>query len=156
MQDLKFHVIACACALSFVVTAHAQDNAAQAAARAAVIAQLAQLDNTKPAPVAPAPKPAPVAPVVVAPAVIAPVVVSPTPVVAVTNQDNAAQAQARAVLVQPAPAPVAPIAAPVVVAVAPAPTTKAGRLQALNAQYKANQIAPQNYYIQREAILSGN
>ncbi len=168
MQRFKFSLLVGACVLGLAVAARAEDNAAQAAARAAVLAQLAQFDAAPTPPSAPAPKP-----VMPAPAVVAPVVLPPSaPGVVVAEGDNAAQARARAALAQQnivvAPAapvikaqPVmtantAPVTFPVVVAPAPAPNSKEGRLQALNARYKAGQIAPLDYFNQREAILNGN
>src|SRR5579859_5446867 len=71
MQIFKVSMMVCACSLAAIFTAHAQDNAAQAAARAALAAKLFEMDAGNPSPTnsaapAPAPKPAP-APVVKGP-----------------------------------------------------------------------------------------
>jgi hypothetical protein len=140
------------------------DTAAQAAARAAVIAAMLTDTNAAPvtvqpaaAPVLPAPAPAPVQPVVATPVAIAPVVVT-------NSTNNAAQAAALAALNQALqtnmvanpPAVMLMTNAPVMTPAAPAlPVTAsvADRLQALDAQYKANQITPMDYFTQREALL---
>ena len=141
MQISKFPVWVCALALCGGVALHAQDNAAQAAARAALLQKMNELDanpsaamTPAPAP-APAPTPAPVpaqptaVPVVAAPA--APVVeITPTPAIvspaAVASPapavDTAAQTATRAALLQkmndlggtsaPAPQPSATVSAP--------------------------------------------
>jgi hypothetical protein len=165
MQSLKFPAMICVCALAFAASVRADDNAAQAAARAAVLAQLAQIDAATPTP-APAPiisapvikpQPAPVQTLVVT----EPVVSQPPTVAVITADDNAAQARARAMLAKeqvivtqstarttsflPVNAPALPISG-----------SKETRLQALNEQYKSGQISPQDYFNQREAILNGN
>jgi hypothetical protein len=167
MQSLKFPAMICVCALVFTASVRADDNAAQAAARAAVLAQLAQIDAATPTP-APAPAPIISAPVIKpqpAPVqtlvVTEPVVSQPPTVAVITADDNAAQARARAMLAKeqvivtqstaqttsflPVNAPALPISG-----------SKETRLQALNEQYKSGQISPQDYFNQREAILNGN
>jgi hypothetical protein len=152
-----------------ILSAQADDNAAQAAARAAVLQKMQEMNGATDTNT-PAPAPAPAAAVTPAPAV------EPTP----TTGDNPAQAAARAALIQqsvaldtqrigaaPTPAAPAPVGtpAPVVPAVLeyhpivgpalPISTDQQTRLQALDAKYYANQISPVDYFTQREAILQG-
>jgi hypothetical protein len=112
-------------------TASSTDNAAQAAARAAVLQAMQGQD-------AAGINAAPSAPVVVTPATSAPV--------ATTNP-------------MPAPASVAapntPVYRPIIAPSLPISADQQTRLQALDAKYSANQITPVDYFNQREAILNG-
>jgi hypothetical protein len=128
-------------ALAATVTVRAEDNAAQSAARAALMQKL-QAENTN------------------APAASSATASQPV-------GDNAAQAKARAAIMQqmaheekstaPAAAPATKPVAPTPIMTAPAmpiPMTKEQKLQQLNAKYKADQISPKEYHEQRAAILS--
>ena len=203
MQISKFLLTVCAVTVCAGFTcARAQDNPAQAAARAALMEKMDTLNGaqTQPPP-AVAPEPAPTAPVDMQPAATIPAASSPAPA------DDEAQAKARAALleqmqatgqsppaapnpsaapapavvppmmpmtnavaVQPPPKPVqskpAPPAvgkqagsepgfAPIVAPPLPISMTKEEQLQALNAKYMANEISPQEYFKQREAIVNG-
>lgn len=141
------------CAAFTSVRAADTDNAAQAAARAAV---LAAMQDTNATPALAQPAAAPVAPAPVQPAVVAPVVVMTNSPIT-HNADQAAAMAALQQALQTTNAPVvvmtnAPTAAPAVLA-SPVPMTIADQLQALNAKYKANQITPMDYFTQREALL---
>lgn len=177
MQIPKLSLWICALALGGALTIQAEDTAAQAAARKALVDALNNppaADTVSPAaPVAPA-VPAPVVP----PAVPVtptppPAAVAPTPAPApsatpVTPQpgDNEAQAKARAALLQqmgtPAPAPAAATvpataaaaAAKSTVPAAPVLSSKEQKLQDLLARYKADKLTPQEYHEQRAAILA--
>jgi len=120
MQIPKFPVWICALAMCAAVTVHAQDNTAQAAARAALLQKMQELDSTPSvtAPTQSAPASVTIAPVVsaaalptppAAPAAQVPVAVAtPAPVItatpaatgAVPAGDNAAQAAARTAVQQ--------------------------------------------------------
>jgi hypothetical protein len=120
----------------------AQDNAAQAAARAALMKQMDQVQ-------APEPQTSPAAPAMVPePAAAAPVVEPTTPVAPVTlvMQTNAVVAPPAAVM---NPRPV-PIIAPGL----PVSLSKEQRLQTLLMLYKADQITPEQYHTKRAAILA--
>jgi hypothetical protein len=72
MQIFKVSLLSCACLLAVALNVHAQDNAAQAAARAALAAKLFEMDASSPSPTNnPAtkaqPAPAPKAPIADAP-----------------------------------------------------------------------------------------
>src|SRR5579863_6755752 len=106
MQISKFPIIICALALGTTMSLRADDNPAQAAARAALAAKLFELSDqsaTNAPAAAPTPAPATPAPEAPAPAPTmpaAPVVVTPTPAATpmVTNDataDAAAQAAAQ-------------------------------------------------------------
>jgi hypothetical protein len=104
------------------------DTAAQAAARAALLEKMATLDSqspTPPTPTTPAAMPA-----------VAPVVAQP---VKPADVDNSA----KEVDFRPIEAPSLPIS-----------MSKEAQLQALLAQYKADQITPEQYFKQRAAILA--
>jgi hypothetical protein len=125
----------CAICVSFG-SVQAQDNPAQAAARAALMKQMDQVQA--PEPETPSPTPAPTmpktpAPVAPAPAA-APVMITPTPAPSATMTSAS---------------PV-PIVAPAI----PISATKEQRLQALLAKYKADQITPEQYHTQRAEILA--
>ena len=134
----------------------AQDNPAQAAAREALMKQMNQVQAPEPqtpaaAPTAPEAPAAPVAPaapaVVVEPAAAAPAapaaVAAPAVVILQTN------------VVAAPPASVSiPSPAPIVAPALPISMTKEQRLQALLAQYKSDQITPEQYHTQRAAILA--
>lgn len=139
---------------------HPADNPAQAAARVAVLAQLQET--------AVQPTPAPIAPV--APIVAKPVAASTnSPIVIILTAPNSKPAPVVATAPAPTPAPVvvktpAPAALPInanpgfhpIVAPAlPISDSQAARLAALDAQYKADQVSPQDYFARREAILNG-
>jgi hypothetical protein len=158
----KFPLWICALALGGALAVHAQDNPAQAAARAALQQKMNELD-ANPAAATPAPEAAPAAtaPAASAPAVAPAVVVpaaaieaaptSATPVV--ETPAPAATAPAAAVVETPAPAEVkAPVAKPTPSS-APA-LSKDERLMLLLARYKADQITPEQYHTQRAAILA--
>jgi hypothetical protein len=120
-------------------TASSTDNAAQAAARAAVLQKMQEQD-------AAGINAAPSAPVVVAPVTSAPVettnpMPAPAPVVAPTAPTVAA--------------PSAPIYKPIIAPSLPISADQQARLQALDAKYSANQISPLDYFTQREAIMKG-
>ena len=128
----------------------AQDNPAQAAAREALMKQMNQVQAPEPQTPAAAPA-APVAPaapaVVVEPAAAAPAapaaVAAPAVVILQTN------------VVAAPPASVSiPSPAPIVAPALPISMTKEQRLQALLAQYKSDQITPEQYHTQRAAILA--
>jgi ribonuclease E len=172
MQFPKLFVTLCATAIfNGVLCAQADDNAAQAAARAAVLQKMQELNGTTnistPAP-APAIEVPPVQPMEVAPAVtpsapVATVTPAPTAEAAPAAGDNAAQAAARAAVLQkmqeingtanvntPAAAPIiaAPIVAPTpaapvttVTAVTPAPTVEAAPAAGDNASQAAARAA---------------
>jgi hypothetical protein len=123
-------------------TVRAQDNPAQAAARAALMKQMNQqpAPPTQPPPAAPAAPQTPVAPAAPA-AAAAPVIVM---------QTNAAA-------VPPAPKPATvsiPGRVPIVAPALPISLSKEERLQALLDLYKADQITPEQYQKQRAAILA--
>lgn len=205
--------ILCATALcASILPVRADDNPAQAAARAAVLQAMQQQDaagtNTAPvatppsAPVVVAPViPVPAQPVVTQPVVAQPVTTIPAPAPVATmnptagSTDNTAQAAARAALLQkmqgqdatginappsapvvmapatyapvttanPTPTPAAttvaapstPVYRPIIAPSLPISADQQARLQALDAKYNANQITPQDYFNQREAILNG-
>jgi hypothetical protein len=167
MQFFKISLGLCALALCGAVTLHAQDNAAQAAARAALLKKLQEAPGA-PAPEAPAPAPA--APAVTPPAE-APAAPPAAPVAPVETApvagDNPAQATARAALLQklaeggvPTATATAAPAGPgkvtvAAVALPAAPQTKEQKLQLLLVQYKKDQITPLQYHEQRAAILAG-
>jgi hypothetical protein len=117
MRFPKLYYTLCATAIcAGILSAHAQadDNAAQAAARAAVLQKMQEMNaatDTNTPVAAPAPAPAPVvtvpaAPAPVQPAAVAPVItpaapVAPAPVIETSDTgDNPAQAAARAALIQ--------------------------------------------------------
>jgi hypothetical protein len=171
MQISKLPLWICALALCGGLTLQAQDSAAQAAARAALMQKLNEL-NTNPPAATPSPAPATPAPVTVAPAAVATpapatetpaaatfapaAVTSPAPAVAspeatgtVQPGDTAAQAAARAALEQkmqelPSGSSAAPqTSAPVQSAPArPAPVATAPAMSAPPANAPAN--APAN------------
>ena len=182
MKISQISVCICVLALGGAISLHAEDNAAQAAARAALEKALNGTDSSTPAPQTSAPAATP-APAEVAPATQPtppPSVAQPEPVVVTapaaapaTNSDGdtEAQAKARAALVEKLdtlPATAAPAQAPAAKpakakgstpqpVVAPAlPMGKEQKLQALLNQYKADQITPEQYHEQRAAIISGN
>jgi len=142
---------------------HAQDNSAQAAARAALMKQMDQVQAPTAAPSTPV---APVAPA--APAVVVtpnPSMEAAQPVIIVTADANTeAQNRARAALLQKmnatataAQQPTTPGVPGRIAIIAPAlpiSATKEQRLQALLMQYRADQITPQQYQTQRAAILA--
>lgn len=139
--------------LAFCVSfnsARAQDNAAQAAARAALMKQMDQVQAPEPQ----TPPAAPAAPAVAAeepaapaaPAAPVEVPVAPIAPVVVVLQTNAVVA-APVTVTNPRPVP---IIAPAV----PISMTKEQRLQELLAKYKADQITPEQYHTQRAAILA--
>jgi hypothetical protein len=166
MQTFKFSIGICVCALAFAAVVRADDNPDQAAARAAVLAQLAQMDAAPPATnVIVATPPPTQAPIVVAPvAPVAPVLSQPAPVTVPALNDVAVQSRAVAATVQTnavvkisvTNAPAATNFLPLIAPALPISDSKEARLQALDAQYKSGQISPQNYFNQREAILNGN
>ena len=145
---------------------NAQDNSAQAAARAALMKQMDQVQAPTAAPGAPAAPVAPVAPA--APAVLVtpnPSMEAAQPVIIVTADANTeAQNRARAALLQKmnatataAQQPTTPGVPGRIAIIAPAlpiSATKEQRLQALLMQYRADQITPQQYQTQRAAILA--
>lgn len=194
MQTSKFPLWICALVLGGSLTLRADDTPAQAAARAALLQQLQQMQGDAsattqspvPAETAPAAPAAP-APVVVEPTPAAPdaTVVVPTPPPAVPTPavepaagqtgDTEAQAQARAALGQkmaevgtPAtPTVITATTSPVGVATTtttslqpitapplPINMSKAGKLDWLLSQYKADQITPEQYHTQRAKILA--
>ena len=130
-------------------TASLTDNPAQAAARAAVLQKMQEQDaagiNVAPANTTPA------APVVVAPVTSVPVVTTnpmpaPAPVVTPVPAPVAAPTMA---------APSTPVYKAIIAPSLPISADQQARLQALDAKYSANQIAPLDYFTQREAILNG-
>jgi hypothetical protein len=206
MQVSKFLLTVCTTAVcAGIISVHAQDNPAQAAARAALMEKIGETDTqaeqTKNAPVlidssgVVTPPPAPTAETNQistppdAPAVAVPM--APMPAKSSLSSDNEAQAKARAALLEkmsqqpdetptpmtPAPTkplmpevkPVAVIPAdtthtnypgkelgftPIVAPPLPISMTKEQQLDALLAQYKADQISPGEYQKQRAAILA--
>jgi hypothetical protein len=213
MQVSKFRLTVCAVIVcAGFISVHAQDNPAQAAARAALMEQMngAQTPPTQPSAAAPpaAPAPAPAAPEVTPASSAKSVSAAPIDMQPATNvpaasnstpEDTEAQAKARAALLEimqtpsqapsavPAPAavpammlatnavaaqppskPVQPTPeqpvkqaenepgfAPIVAPPLPISMTKEQQLQVLNARYMANEISPQEYFKQREAIING-
>lgn len=126
----------------------AQDNAAQSAARAALMKQMDQVQAPEPqsppvAPFAPAvaPKPAAPTPVVEPVAPVAPV--APMVVVVQTN-----------VVVAPPGVLTNARPVPIVAPGLPVSMTKEQRLQALLMLYKADQVTPEQYHTRRAAILA--
>ena len=126
----KFPLWICALALGGALVVHAQDNPAQAAARAALQQKMNELDSNPSASVQSAYTPTPTAPAVApenAPAAVAPV----APATAI----EAAPADAAPVVETPAPAATAPAAAvetAAPVATAPTDTTRAALLQKMH------------------------
>jgi hypothetical protein len=143
----------------------AQDNPAQAAARAALMKQMDQVQAPEPqtppaAPAAPAAPAEPAAPVVV-------VTPKPAAEAAPAVSNAAGQDAARAALMQmmhstnsqqpvttQGSAPTAASPVPIVAPSLPISMTKEQRLQALLARYKADQITPEEYHKQRATILA--
>ena len=126
----KFPHWICALALGGVLTAHAQDNPAQAAARAALQEKMNELDaNPEATPAATAPVVETPAPAATAPAAVATEATTPAP------------AEIKASVAKPAPSS------------APA-LSKDERLMLLLARYKADQITPEQYHTQRAAIIA--
>ena len=156
MQISKFPLWICALALCGGLTLHAQDNPAQAAARAALQKKMDELNgNPPPAPAVVAPAPVAVAPAAAAPAVVAPTAVAPAAAGAAAIEVT--PAGAAPVVETPTPAapavksePVKPVTAPTV---APA-QSKEEKLRWLLARYKSDQITPEDYHTQRAAILA--
>ena len=152
-----------------VISIRAQDNPAQAAARAALMEKMGALNGsqTPPPPAAAEPATPPAAPPSIEtpePATTMPAATEPAPAPAPPVVPEAMPAT-NAVAVQPPPKP-APTAgvkqagsepgfAPIVAPPLPISMTKEEQLQALNAKYMANQISPQEYFKQREAIING-
>jgi hypothetical protein len=100
MQITKFPLWVCALALCGGVTLHAQDNAAQAAARAALLQKMQELEGNPPPPT-PAPAPIQSAPAVSAPAAVSPTTIAPAEVVTPTPAATTVPATPT-----PAPAPI--------------------------------------------------
>jgi len=120
-------------------TASSTDNAAQAAARAAVLQKMQEQD-------AAGINAAPSAPVVAAPVTTVPVVTTnPTP----------APAPVAAPAAPTVAAPSTPVYRPIIAPSLPISADQQARLQALDAKYSANQITPLDYFTQREAIMKG-
>ena len=120
-------------------TASSTDNAAQAAARAAVLQKMQEQD-------AAGINAAPSAPVVVAPVTSVPVVTTnPTP----------APVPVAAPAAPTVAAPSTPVYRPIIAPSLPISADQQARLQALDAKYSANQITPLDYFTQREAIMKG-
>ena len=110
MQISKFPLWICALALCGGVTLHAQDNAAQAAARAALLQKMQEINGAPPA-ASPAPAPAqpalaPAAPAAVAPAVEIPAATTVVP--AATTAPTAVETPAPAVATPAAAGTLAP------------------------------------------------
>jgi hypothetical protein len=164
-----FKLLAAAGVIAFCVSffsVHAQDNPAQAAARA----MLNQM-NQMPAPEPPAPPPAPAMSATPA-APVEPVTMVPPAAAAVapaapTNLNVEAKPETRAILMKKmkTQSPQQPMAAPGIAAAVPGPVpivapplpisaTKEQRLQALLELYKADQITPEEYQKRRAAILA--
>jgi hypothetical protein len=122
-------------------TASSTDNAAQAAARAAVLQKMQEQDaagiNAAPADATSS-----------APVVAAPV----TTVSVVTTNPTPAPAPVAAPTVA---APSTPVYRPIIAPSLPISADQQARLQALDAKYSANQITPLDYFTQREAIMKG-
>lgn len=122
---------------------------AQAAARAALLQSMGQTDT----PATPAP-----APTVPAPVVVAPAVVTPVPAIPATNAPTAPAAKPVASNSDKANKAIVPGREPgfppMVAPPLPISTTKEQQLEALLAQYKADQISPEEYQKQRAAILA--
>lgn len=183
MQTSKFPLWICALALCGGMTLRADDTPAQAAARAALIQTMQEMEGNSSATTQTPASAVPQAPVAVEPAPSAPasVVVTPTPAPAVVAPvagqagDTEAQAAARAALgkkmaevgtpasptvitattsssgaVKTKTTALKPITAPAL----PINTSKAGKLDWLLSQYKADQITPEQYHKQRAAILA--
>lgn len=155
MQTYKFPLWLCALALCGAMTLHAQDNAAQAAARIALLQKMQEADTNAPAASAETAKPVAKAAVVTATATAIPAKAGAP---AVTPAPATATATATAVVApKPAKASKATAAAATPKPEAPAlpiPATKEQKLQQLLAKYKANQLTPQEYHEQRAAILA--
>ena len=137
--------ILCATALcASILPVRADDNPAQAAARAAVLQMMQQQDaagiNAAPADATSS------APVVAAPVTTVPVVTTnPTP----------APAPVAAPAAPTVAAPSTPVYRPIIAPSLPISADQQARLQALDAKYSANQITPLDYFTQREAIMKG-
>jgi len=170
----------CAFALGATcVTVRADDNPAQAAARIALAKQLFELNGaTNYAPSVAAPSaPAPSSPAAKAKTKAKPqatkTVASPAPApnaapVAASSPESQKAAAEKAALATPAitvPSQAGPTAdaalagrdlgmKPIAAPALPISATKADRLQALLAKYKADQITPEEYHQQRAAILA--
>jgi hypothetical protein len=122
-----------------------EDTEAQARARAAL---LETMQTSSPAPSA---------------ALAPPVAPAPAVVPTMMPATNAITAQPPSKSVQPKPAPSASVKqagneagyTPIVAPPLPISMTKEQQLQVLNARYMANEISPQEYFKQREAIISG-
>jgi hypothetical protein len=144
MQTTKISVFVCALAFSAAVTIRAVDTPAQASARAAVAAKLFELDAETPPATNTAAKPA-----VVAPA-------EKTAVMTPVNGEAKAQKEAakKAAVKAALAASAAPEMKPIVAPASPISASKEQRLQELLAKYKADQVSPNEYQIQRAAILA--
>ncbi len=137
----------------------AQDNPAQAAARAALMKQMGQAQAPEPqTPPAASTTPAtPAAPAAVSTEAAQPAGTPPA------DPNAAAQEKARAALLAkmaeppPKPATIVPTVAgpvPIIAPAIPISMTKEQRLQELLAKYKADQVTPEQYHTQRAAILA--
>jgi hypothetical protein len=174
MQIAKISLWLCALVVGGTITLRAQDNPAQAAARQALEQKMRELD-ANPAAIAPAPA------AVVAATPAAPAAVASVPAVEVAAVSTDAALSDNTVAMKPvnkksqpvskkkspktaeakfAPANPPAVAAtpvvgePVAAATLPAVLSKAEKLQKLLAQYKADQITPEEYHTQRAAIVA--
>jgi hypothetical protein len=144
------------CAVAFCagfITVRAEDNPAQAAARAALMGKMNEWDVQQPQPAQPAPPPS----VVVTPSgaiqkqpnqpANAPAITSPPVTNAVVVQQPSKPANisypGKELGLKPIKAPPLPISA-----------VKEAQLQTLLERYKANQITPEQYHTERAKILA--
>jgi hypothetical protein len=168
MQIPKISLWLCALVVGGTITLRAQDNPAQAAARQALEQKMKELD-ANPAAIAPAPA------AVVAATPAAPAAVASVPAVGVAAVSTDAALTDNSVAMKPvnkkahpsskkkspktaevksAPANPPAVAAPVAAATESTVLSKAEKLQKLLAQYKADQITPEEYHTQRAAIVA--
>jgi outer membrane biosynthesis protein TonB len=177
MQVSKSLLIVCASVIcAGFISAHAQDNPAQAAARAALMEKMNELDGPQtppPAAVPAEPPPAPTLPATTPEPGMAPIQ-TPEPATTMTPPPEKSSPVAPPVPIMmpptnnvPVPPPSAPPAKPtaakqtgndglqpIVAPPLPISMTKEEQLQALLEKYKADQITPQEYFKQRAAILA--
>jgi hypothetical protein len=176
MQVSKSLLIVCASVIcAGFISARAQDNPAQAAARAALMEKMNELDGPQtppPAAVPAEPPPAPTLPATTPEPGMAPIQ-TPEPATTMTPPPENSSPVAPPVpitmpatntmAVQPPPAPAKSTGVkqagndglqPIVAPPLPISMTKEEQLQALLEKYKADQITPQEYFKQRAAILA--
>ena len=170
MQIPKISLFICTLAVSGSLALHAQDNPAQAAARAALLDKMNELET---APEVATPAPAPTAPIVPATVVVpetAPTVAAPAAAtVSLADQKRATEAakkqavleakqraaNEKAHVVTPVNEPAMELGLTQVNAPAvPLSTIKQQELAGLLQLYKADKLSPEEYQSQRAAILA--